>query len=856
MRTLNLGILAHVDAGKTSLTERLLHAAGVIDEIGSVDAGSTQTDTLALERQRGITIKSAVVSYVIDDVTVNLIDTPGHPDFIAEVERVLSVLDGAVLVISAVEGVQAQTRVLMRTLQRLRIPTLIFVNKIDRDGADAERTLADIADKLTPAIIAMGTADGLGDRNATVTSYAATDAGFVASLVDLLADHDDTFLAAYVHDEAAASYRRLRAHLAARTAQAAVHPVFVGSAITGAGVAALTAGLTELLPTAHTGGTRIDSRHTNSTHTHTHEAQASDVAMDGPVSGTVFKVERGPAGDKIAYARMFTGTVHTRDRLRFGHHPDGTKGGRASSNVQAYENKVTAIHVFAHGTAAAAASLTAGQIGKLWGLRDIQIGDTLTLATDASCDATGDSDGDGVAHGGGSGGDGMRGREHFFAPPTLETIVVPARPTDKGALHGALTQLAEQDPLINLRQDDLRQEISVSLYGEVQKEVIQATLATDYHLDVTFAETTTICIERPTGTGTALEIISQDPNPFLATIGLRIDPAPLDSGIEFRLEIELGSLPLSFLKAIETTVTETLGQGMHGWQVTDCTVTLTQFGLLGTAEPLPRCLRQEHVQHGRRLPQPDASRAHGRAAGGRNDGVRTDAPLPPRTPRRHARTAPARALTAGGHPVHLGAPGLVVRAGGRHPGRPGARPATAAAGTHPRRRRPRVDLRPLPEGDRQRPGPAADGPQSPRPQGVPAARRPTGLAGAPLPTAAARSCARTYARPGGNDFTTVAAASRGVRSVVSTTRSAAAAIQARLRRKSDRWRRRQLRTPALASASPGTSSAASMRCRITCSSASRRTRYVGTCARRNRPKISCWYSCRNSVCGATSGPPV
>ena len=134
-RTLNLGILAHVDAGKTSLTERLLYAAGVIDEIGRVDAGTTQTDFLALERQRGITIKSAVVSFVIDDVRVNLIDTPGHPDFIAEVERALRVLDGAVLVVSAVEGVQAQTRVLMRTLQRLEIPTLIFVNKIDRRGA-------------------------------------------------------------------------------------------------------------------------------------------------------------------------------------------------------------------------------------------------------------------------------------------------------------------------------------------------------------------------------------------------------------------------------------------------------------------------------------------------------------------------------------------------------------------------------------------------------------------------------------------------------------------------------------------------------------------------------------------------
>src|SRR5712672_3241677 len=170
MRILNLGILAHVDAGKTSLTERLLYAAGIIDEIGSVDDGSTQTDTLALERQRGITIKSAVVAFAIGDVTVNLIDTPGHPDFIAEVERALSVLDGAVLVISAVEGVQPQTRILMRALQRLHVPALIFVNKIDRAGADGDRVLRAISARLTPAIISMGAAHELGTRAAHVTA--------------------------------------------------------------------------------------------------------------------------------------------------------------------------------------------------------------------------------------------------------------------------------------------------------------------------------------------------------------------------------------------------------------------------------------------------------------------------------------------------------------------------------------------------------------------------------------------------------------------------------------------------------------------------------------------------------------
>ncbi|CAL9628916.1 GTP-binding protein [Streptomyces sp. enrichment culture] len=513
MHTLNLGILAHVDAGKTSLTERLLHSAGVIDTLGSVDEGSTRTDTLALERRRGITIKSAVVSFPVDGVTVQLIDTPGHPDFIAEVERVLGVLDGAVLVVSAVEGVQAQTRVLLRTLRRLGIPTLLFVNKIDRRGARGADLVPVISRRLKVPVVPMGTAEELGAPGARFVP------GLGPGALDVLADHDDGLLAAYL--EGAVPPGRVRAALAEQTRRGLVHPVYFGSAVTGAGADELIAGVLELLP-------------------------AADGDPDGPLSGTVFKVERGPAGEKIAYARVFSGTLRVRDRVTFGDPPQ--------------EGKVTALGVFEHGTDVPADRVPAGRIARLWGLADIRIGDSL-----------------GVPRGPGG---------RVFAPPTLETVVVPGPGTDRRALHGALTQLAEQDPLIGLRHDEVRQETSVSLYGEVQKEVVQATLAEEYGLQVDFRGTTPLCVERPIGSGEAVEFVKKGDHPFLATVGLRVDPAPPGSGVAFGLEVELGAMPYAFFKAVEDTVRETLEQGLHGWRVTDCTVTMTHCGY---------CPRQSHA---------------------------------------------------------------------------------------------------------------------------------------------------------------------------------------------------------------------------------------------------------------------
>jgi ribosomal protection tetracycline resistance protein len=389
------------------------------------------------------------------------------------------VLDGAVLVVSAVEGVQAQTRVLARTLHRLRIPTLIFVNKVDRGGARFDGVLDEIAARVSPAIVPMSAVERLGRKDATVTSH-----------VDRLrlADHDDEVLAALVEDRPAPP---LRVH-------DDVHPVFFGSAITGAGIDDLIDGIAGL----------PDGR--------------GDRA-----GGTVFKVDRGAAGEKIAYLRMFDGTLRLRDPVG----PD----------------KVTGITVFEDGATVTRDRITAGQIGTVRGLTAIKIGDSVGVRP-------------------------TTGRQAQFAPPSLETAVLARK---RAELHAALTELAEQDPLINLRQDEERHEVYVSLYGEVQKEVIQATLAERYGVEVTFRETTTICVERPVGEGAAVEFNHVDPNPFLATVGLRVRPG---TGVTFDLAVEPGAMPAAFFAAVEQTVRETLRQGLHGWDVPDCAVTMTHSG--------------------------------------------------------------------------------------------------------------------------------------------------------------------------------------------------------------------------------------------------------------------------------------
>ncbi len=519
MQSLNLGILAHVDAGKTSLTERLLYSGGVIDQLGSVDKGDTQTDSLALERQRGITIRSAVASFpVAPDLIVNLIDTPGHPDFIAEVERVLRVLDGAILLLSAVEGVQPQTRVLMRALRRLRIPTLLFVNKIDRPGAREGPLLQEVSQILELAIVPMGSTSALGTKSADFKPWGANDPEYRSILVEVLAEHDEQILTSYIEGEGRLSLDRLEEQLRTQTRDALVHPVFFGSARTGAGTDSLMSGIADLFPAGASGD---PGAHT---------------------TGTVFKIERGSSREKIAYVRLFSGTVRTRDRLVYG---------------QGQEDTVTAIATFDRQSDQSKTLVSAGDIAKIWGLRSVHIGDRIgEVGTDES--------------------------DQQFVSPTMESVVEAHDPADRARLRIALGELAEQDPFIKVRQNADLNEMCVSLYGEVQREVIQSTLAADYGIRAEFRETTTIYVERPVRSGEAVELLTSEANPYMATLALRVEPGPDASGLQFRLDADPRSVPLYiyktqslFIDHMAEYTRRALNRGLCGWQVTDCVVTLT-----------------------------------------------------------------------------------------------------------------------------------------------------------------------------------------------------------------------------------------------------------------------------------------
>lgn len=281
MKIINIGILAHVDAGKTTLTESLLYTSGAILELGSVDKGTTRTDTMFLERQRGITIQAAVTSFNWNGYKINIVDTPGHMDFLTEVYRSLSVLDGAVLVISAKDGVQAQTRILFHALQKMNIPTIIFINKIDQYGINLHNTYQNIKEKLSTDIIIM--------QNVTLTPEVSLENITDLEKWDAVIAGNDRLLEKYIAGETL-TVQELKQEEYGRVQKGSLFPIYHGSAKNNIGTQQLIEVISDIFCS------EMDK-------------------SQSELCGSVFKIEYTDRKQRLAYLRLYSGTLHLRDTI-------------------------------------------------------------------------------------------------------------------------------------------------------------------------------------------------------------------------------------------------------------------------------------------------------------------------------------------------------------------------------------------------------------------------------------------------------------------------------------------------------------------------------------------------------------
>ena len=320
MNIRNIGIFAHVDAGKTTLSEQMLLHAGAIRKAGSVDKGTAHTDNLEIEQRRGISVKSTCVRLNWKDTAINLIDTPGHADFSAEIERSLWALDGAVLLLSAVEGVQPQTELLFSALTEQKIPLLLFVNKMDREGADLKRVLADIGKKLSQGAVLMS------DREA---------------VLDVVSSLDDGVMEAFLNDGEVGE-DVLRESLKTLTGEGKVFPVLCGSALRDEGIETLLDAVLSCLPEpACTDGT-------------------------APLCGVAFACEDNRTLGRGLWMRLFSGSLENRSALEYSGIPDPVTG-----SPRTVQKKITQIKGVAGEDAG---RLCAGEIGVVYGLGDVPVG--------------------------------------------------------------------------------------------------------------------------------------------------------------------------------------------------------------------------------------------------------------------------------------------------------------------------------------------------------------------------------------------------------------------------------------------------------------------------------------------------
>lgn len=555
----NIGIIAHIDAGKTTTTERILFYTGKTHRIGSVDEGTTVTDWMEQERERGITIVSAAVSAVWKGYQINIIDTPGHIDFTAEVQRSLRVLDGGIVIFDAVQGVEPQSETVWRQADRYKVPRICFVNKMDRVGASFERTIEMVAERLGANPIAVqlpvgreanfrGVVDllemktiiweddiGKDPREDEIPAdlYPAAEEAR-ERMVEKIVETDDDLTVKYLEGEEITP-EELKTALRKVTIANKATPVFCGSSLRNKGVQPLLDAVIDYLPSP------VDVPPVKGFDPRT-EQEIEQVADDNaPLSALVFKIVTDPYVGRLAYLRVYSGKI-TQGSMVY----NSTKGKkeRIGRLLRMYADRREDVD-----------EVQAGDIGATLGLKDSFTGDTL-------CEATHPILLEAIS----------------FPEPVISVAIEPKTSADQDRMSDALHKLAEEDPTFHVRTDQDTGQTIISGMGELHLEVLVDRMLREFRVQarvgkpqVAYRESITQPVERA-----EYRYVKQTGGRGqYGHVVLELEPAEMGTGITFKNDIVGGVIPKEFIGAVEKGVREAAEAGiLAGYPVTDIHVRL------------------------------------------------------------------------------------------------------------------------------------------------------------------------------------------------------------------------------------------------------------------------------------------
>jgi elongation factor G len=556
----NIGIIAHIDAGKTTTTERVLFYTGRTHRIGSVDDGTTVTDWMEQERERGITIVSAAVTASWRDYIFNIIDTPGHIDFTAEVQRCLRVLDGGIVVFDAVQGVEPQSETVWRQADRYRVPRVCFVNKMDRVGSSYDRTIETIRDRLGANPIAlqmpigfesdfMGIVDLLQERAIIWTDETGTTPETVdipadlkaeaaerrSKMVEQIAETDDGLLHKYLESHSI-SVEELRQGLRRAVIAGKATPVLCGSSLRNKGVQPLLDAVVDYLPSPAE-IPDVVGYHPS----HPEEPVGRPAMDDAPLSALVFKIVTDPYVGRLAYFRVYSGKI-TQGSMVY----NSTKGKRERVGrlIRMYADRREDV-----------TEILAGDIAAVLGMKDTFTGDTL-------CDAANPIVLETIT----------------FPEPVIFLAIEPKSTVDQDKMGEALRKLAEEDPTFRVGADENTGQTVISGMGELHLEVLVDRMLREFKVQakigrprVAYRES----ISRPVAKSDYRYVKQTGGHGQYGHVVLRLEPGLPGSGVVFENKVVGGAIPREFISAVEKGVREAAESGvLAGYPVTDVKVAL------------------------------------------------------------------------------------------------------------------------------------------------------------------------------------------------------------------------------------------------------------------------------------------